>query len=193
MSFSPDSSVSQNGYGFTETPTASGAIKYTYLKYGMLLNTNNITVYENGTAVASGSGVANVNTIGTITYDGRVVKYYQNGTLIYTSLQSQSNPLYAYVAFEASGNQFKNFHADMLLGPVGVTKYLYGTGTTSSGTLAITFSSAFSSTPNVTATISGTTPGFICVSSISTSGFTVTTYNTSGTLTNYSFNWNARL
>lgn len=74
-----------------------------------------------------------------------------------------------------------------------ITRYLYGNGTTSSGTLAITFSTAFASAPNVTATISGSTAGFINVSSITTTGFTVNTYNISGTLTNYTFNWHAVL
>jgi hypothetical protein len=74
-----------------------------------------------------------------------------------------------------------------------ITRYLYGSGTTSSGTLAVTFSSAFASAPNVTATISGSTAGFINVLSITTTGFTVNTYNISGTLTNYTFNWHAVL
>ena len=74
-----------------------------------------------------------------------------------------------------------------------VTRYLYGSGTTSSGTLAVTFSGAFASAPNVTATISGSTAGFINVSSITTNGFTINTYNISGTLTNYTFNWHAVL
>jgi hypothetical protein len=74
-----------------------------------------------------------------------------------------------------------------------ITRYLYGSGTTSSGTLAVTFSTAFASAPNVTATISGSTAGFINVVSITTTGFTVNTYNISGTLTNYPFNWHAVL
>ena len=76
---------------------------------------------------------------------------------------------------------------------IRITRYLYGSGTTSSGTLNITFSTAFASAPNVTATISGSTAGFINVSSITTTGFTVNTYNISGTLTNYPFNWHAVL
>jgi hypothetical protein len=76
---------------------------------------------------------------------------------------------------------------------IRISRYLYGSGTTSSGTLSVTFSTAFSSAPNVTATISGSTAAFINVSSITTTGFTVNTYNISGTLTNYTFNWHAVL
>ena len=76
---------------------------------------------------------------------------------------------------------------------IRVTRYLYGSGTTSSGTLAVTFSTAFASAPNVTATISEVVAAFINVTSITTTGFTVRTYNTAGTLTNYSFNWHAVL
>jgi hypothetical protein len=92
----------------------------------------------------------------------------------------------------------KNVNAgiDSLLANVSsirITRYLYGSGTTSSGTLAITFSTAFANTPNVTATISGSTAGFINVSSITALGFTVNTYNISGVATNYTFNWHAVL
>jgi hypothetical protein len=76
---------------------------------------------------------------------------------------------------------------------IRITRYLYGSETTSSGTLAITFSTAFASAPNVTATISGSTAGFINVSSITTNGFTVNTYNISGVATTYTFNWHAVL
>jgi hypothetical protein len=79
------------------------------------------------------------------------------------------------------------------LSSISVTRYLYGSGTTSSGSLTVTFSSAFANAPNVTATISGNTAGFIIISTITTTAFTVKTYNTSGTLANYTFNWHAVL
>jgi hypothetical protein len=69
---------------------------------------------------------------------------------------------------------------------------LLGSGTTSSGVLAVTFSPVvFTGVPVVTANITGTTAGLITISAISATGFTANTFNTSGTLTNYSFNWMA--
>jgi hypothetical protein len=81
---------------------------------------------------------------------------------------------------------------------IGITEYapvagLSGLDTTISGITNITFFPAFLSAPSVTATIIGTTPGFIIVSEIRTTGFTVRTYNISGTPTSYSFSWNARI
>jgi hypothetical protein len=131
VSFSPDNSVTYNQYGFTETPTASGEPTYTYLKYGMAMNGNGVYIFENGTGMGQVGGPATANTVGSITYDGTVVKYYLDGSLVYTSLQSQTNPLYAYVAFEGSGNAFKNFHADqLLLGQTGSTGDTGATGDT---------------------------------------------------------------
>lgn len=99
-------------------------------------------------------------------------------------ITSDSNTIYGYNGSSwISGGSF----------PSGFTKYLYGSGTTSSGALAVTFSTAFTSAPNVTATISGTSPGFICVSAITSNGFTTNTYNISGTLSNNTFNWHAVL
>jgi hypothetical protein len=73
-------------------------------------------------------------------------------------------------------------------------RILYGTGTTSGGTLAVTFSPViFNGAPAVTANITGTTAGLITISSITSTGFTANTFNTAGTLTNYSFNWTAVL
>jgi len=76
---------------------------------------------------------------------------------------------------------------------IGIKGSLRGSGTTISGSLTITFSSPFTSIPNVTATITGNTAGFICLSSITTTNFTVNTHNISGAPTAYTFNWQAVL
>jgi hypothetical protein len=47
--------------------------------------------------------------------------------------------------------------------------------------------------PTVTATITGSTAGFITVNTITATTFIVNTFNTAGTLTNYPFNWIATL
>jgi hypothetical protein len=80
-----------------------------------------------------------------------------------------------------------------MLGVTAVNRdTLLGSGTTSSGVLAVTFSPVvFTGVPVVTANITGTTAGLITISAISATGFTANTFNTAGTLTNYSFNWMA--
>ena len=114
-------------------------------------------------------------------YSIRSVDLLQSGYVYFTR---DSNAIYSYNGSSwISGGSF----------PSGFTKYLYGSGTTSSGSLAVTFSNSFTSAPNVTATITGTSPGFICVSAITSNGFTTNTYSISGTLSNNTFNWHAVL
>ena len=128
-------------------------------------------------------------------YSIRSLSLLQSG---YVYITSDSNTIYGYNGSSwISGGSLPS-GATGPTGPTGstangITRYLYGSGTTSSGTLAVTFSTAFASAPNVTATISGSTAAFINVSTITTTGFTVNTYNISGTLTNYTFNWHAVL
>ena len=81
---------------------------------------------------------------------------------------------------------------------LGVTaaqrRTLYGINTTSGGTAAITFSPPiFNAAPIITANIYGTTAGIVTIDAVTSTGFTARTYNTSGTLTNFSINWVAVL
>jgi hypothetical protein len=68
----------------------------------------------------------------------------------------------------------------------------YGSGTTDNTTflLNITFTNPYSSIPNVVGTISDGSQSFLSVSSITTTGFTVFTWNISGGV-QASFNWQA--
>jgi hypothetical protein len=69
-----------------------------------------------------------------------------------------------------------------------------GVGTTVGGTLAVTFSPPiFNTPPIVSANLYGTTAGIITVNSVTATGFTAYTFNTAGTLTNYSFSYIATL
>jgi len=118
MSFSPDMNtnnptyLSNNQYGFTETPTATGAYTFTYLKYAMSMNGNGVYIWENGTSIEQVGGPADINTIGSIVYDGTSVEYYVNGKLVRTSTPTHNSALYAYVAFESIGCKFKNLQTN---------------------------------------------------------------------------------
>jgi hypothetical protein len=79
-------------------------------------------------------------------------------------------------------------------GPMSSSIIQHGTGTTSgAGLQVITFPSGFSSPPNITATISGSTPGFICVTGITTIVCCIYTFDISGGAASYDFNWQAIL
>ena len=96
--------------GFTETPTATGAPKYTYLKYGIQINKDGVFIMENGVNKAQVANHATYNEdIASIVYDGTSVKYYWNYVLVYTSTQTQTNTLYAYITLESGGMRFQNF------------------------------------------------------------------------------------
>ena len=77
--------------------------------------------------------------------------------------------------------------------PTGAYKAIqYGSGTTSAGTLAVTFGYSFSTVPVVTVTpTTGSTSAFITTTSITVSGFTARTYNSSGSAVAATFNWMA--
>jgi hypothetical protein len=72
-------------------------------------------------------------------------------------------------------------------------EFQYGSGTTNgSGTLTVTFTTAYTAPPNVIATITGQTPGVITVDTITGTGFHVYTYNFLGaSLASIPFNWQA--
>jgi hypothetical protein len=96
--------------GFTETPTATGAPTYTYLKYGIQINKDGVYIMENGINKAQVANNVNYDEdIATIVYDGTSVKYYLNYALVYTSTQTQTNTLYAYIALESEKMRFQNF------------------------------------------------------------------------------------
>jgi hypothetical protein len=141
MSFSSELDINGNlsfiagGFSETRAITTSSA-----MKYGIILNTSGLYLINNGINIG-GSGGADRNTVATLIYDGRQVKYYKDGVLIYTSPLSQTNPLYATVVFVSTtvtNIRMRNFTADMLLigptgpsgGPIGPTGPTGSTGYT---------------------------------------------------------------
>lgn len=67
-----------------------------------------------------------------------------------------------------------------------------GTGTTdSTGQLNVTFSTPFTTAPNVVATITGPNFGLIKIGNTTSTGFTVNTVNLAQIPTSYTFNWTA--
>jgi hypothetical protein len=78
-------------------------------------------------------------------------------------------------------------------GPTGANRtILYGSGTTSSGTLAVTFTRPFVTAPNVTANVVSSSAGFVTLDSITRTGFTAYTFNGSGAIS-VAFSWTAVL
>ncbi|HDR9065469.1 TPA: hypothetical protein QDA90_000724 [Burkholderia vietnamiensis] len=68
--------------------------------------------------------------------------------------------------------------------------FQWGGGTTSGGTLAVTFPIAFPTTYyQIGASVNATVAGTATVSAQSNSGFTANTFNPSGSATNYAFSW----
>jgi hypothetical protein len=65
----------------------------------------------------------------------------------------------------------------------------YGTGATTSGTVSVVFANPCSSTPIVTATVVGIAPFYITVDNLSTTGFDVYIFDTTGTAADASFTW----
>jgi len=127
-----DGYISQITGGFSET---QGTTSYTGMKYGILLSTSGVYIIENGASLGGG-GYADRNTVFNLIYDGKQVKYYQDGILLYTSTLSQTNPLYATVLFISNSLldiRVRNFNADMLLfgftGDTGATGPTGDTGT----------------------------------------------------------------
>jgi len=85
--------------GFSYNPTANLGDTYVDTSYGIYLyNSDNVEIYENGGQVA----VLNVGTVVSssdvwkVDYDGTSVKYYQNGTLLYTSTNAVTQPLHVF-------------------------------------------------------------------------------------------------
>ena len=97
---------------FAESPKDDSG--YTYLKYGMQINRDGVFIMENGINKATVANRADYNTIVSIVYDGTSVKYYLDYVLVYTSTQTQTNPLYAYVSIENSGMKVVNFHSEAI-------------------------------------------------------------------------------
>jgi hypothetical protein len=179
-------SLAWNGYVWVAAGSGTNRLAYSTnstswtagTNQGTILSTSGNSVAWNGNYfVAGGAGTNSM----AYSSDGITWAQHRLGTIMFGSANS--------VLALASRRPLP-----MLGVTVAPRRTLYGTGTTSGGTLAVTFSPViFSGVPVVTANVTGTTAGIITISSISATGFTANTFNTSGTLTNFSFNWVAVL
>jgi hypothetical protein len=103
------------------------------------------------------------------------------------TLESSASSLVSNVIYDVSSRRFITYDPPS-------RRQLGGTGTTSAGgTSNVNFGSTlFSTTPIITATITGVNPAAVLLSSMGPTGFTATTYNPSFSITGpVPFNWNA--
>jgi hypothetical protein len=103
------------------------------------------------------------------------------------TLDSSASSLVSNVIYDVSSRRFITYDPPS-------RRQLGGTGTTSAGgTGAVNFGSTlFSTTPIITATVTGVNPAAVLLSSMGPTGFTATTYNPSFSITGpVPFNWNA--
>jgi len=103
------------------------------------------------------------------------------------TLDSSASSLVSNVIHDVSSRRFITYDPPS-------RRQLGGTGTTSAGgTSNVNFGSTlFSTTPIITATVTGVNPAAVLLSSMGPTGFTATTYNPSFSITGpVPFNWNA--
>jgi len=74
-----------------------------------------LTIYENGTNINIGPQTYSINTVLNITYDGRYVKYYKDGTLMRTVDKGTGIKFYADSSFHTVGAEIRGVR----FGPVG--------------------------------------------------------------------------
>ena len=115
-----------------------------------------------------------------------------------TNLQKMINPntrsIYTDNLASLTSGSAINILSDLNFSNTSVNSGAAGSGiTNSSGVVNIVFTTPFMSAPFVTATITGSTPGFINVTNITVTGFTVLTFNSAINSAPYNFNWNANV
>jgi hypothetical protein len=83
--------------GFSVNPTLSEST-YENATFGLYSENVNLKIYENGNNVYTVFEGGNItpSDLFKVEYDGTVVKYYYNGSLVYTSLQSITQPLHIF-------------------------------------------------------------------------------------------------
>ena len=83
--------------GFSVNPTLYGST-YQNATFGLYCENGNLKIYENGNNVYTvfDGGTITPSDLFMVDYDGTNVKYYFNGSLVYTSLQSITQPLYVF-------------------------------------------------------------------------------------------------
>ena len=149
--------------GFSTNPTLYEQT-YQNIRYGLYVQNGFLEIYENGGQVTVPGNMENLSTdIWKVEYDGTDVKYYKNGSLIYTSSNPVTQPLHIFFA--------------LLTPNEGVTNVcVIGTPTptptpTSTSTPTQTITPTPSVTPSITPTITptpSTTPPIPFIAAIDT-------------------------
>jgi hypothetical protein len=111
--------VANNGYlQFTASETSTARMiglsntftssSYTTIQYALYLtNSGGLQIYESGSYKGT-YGTYNTNDVFKIAVENSVVKYYQNGTLLYTSIITPTLPLLADVSINSNGGTVTN-------------------------------------------------------------------------------------
>jgi hypothetical protein len=139
-----------------------------------------IAVGWNGTWIAGGYSPG-------VTFIG-----YSTDGINWTSSQTPTNYSSAKVI---TARRVLPYFGNPIDGPAGAIKQSqYGSGTShvSAFTLTVTFTTPFPATPNVTATVTNGSASWVSIGSISRTGFTAYTWNTSGGVS-VPLNWQAIL
>lgn len=171
----------QSASGVGSVAYSSNGINWTASTSANNFFTNDVyTVAWNGTWIASGYN-------GSITF----IAYSTDG-ITWTS--SGTTTSYSLIRGMVARRVLPYFGTH-IGGPAGAIKLVqYGSGTShvSTFTLAVTFTTPFPVTPNITATVSDASASWVSIGSASTTGFTAYTWNASGGV-QAALNWRAIL
>lgn len=100
--------------GLDSNPTQNSS--YDTIDYAWYcVGDGSLTIYENGSNVNIGPQTYSINTVLNITYDGKYVKYYKDGTLMRTVEKGSGLKLYADSSFHTVGAEIRGVR----FGPVG--------------------------------------------------------------------------
>jgi RHS repeat-associated protein len=102
--------------GFSDTNVD---VHYTAIDYALYLYDNRLLVYENGSKKHDNTAIASGDVL-RIERTGTTIKYYKNGTLVYTSATPSATNLLIDVAFYHSGGTLKNVRSSFDI-PANVT------------------------------------------------------------------------
>jgi hypothetical protein len=95
--------------GFSYNPNANPTNTYVDISYGLYIQPNFLEIYENGNQVTVPGEMTNTTSdVWKVDYSGTDVKYYKNGSLIYTSSNAVTQPLHIYFPILSEGDGVTN-------------------------------------------------------------------------------------
>jgi hypothetical protein len=158
--------ASANGTG--SVAYSSDGIAWTNSASGTAIFTNNVySIGWNGTWIASGYD----GTIEFLAYSPDGITWTATGATSYSGARS------------ITARRVLPYYGTAIGGPAGAIKQSqYGSGTSdvSAFTLAVTFTTPFPATPNITATVSDASASWVSIGSATGTGFTAYTWNAAG-------------